>query len=495
MSTAITADGHAPAPRRDSGPAVSPRLTGPAAADVADKAATSVSLIADDADKREKFIPLTRQALMERLTRPHSWPAGQEQDARRFFRYLDYWRQQSYGAKLLDLEQSYEPFSPDSDLLITRKFADAEKMHLQRHLVDGVCQLLVQANYTRVDPKNISLIMTKESHYGLDLHVDMSAFDELAIYYRGATMRTGTRRNVKKLYLKKEEFQFPIFQRLCILFKLKPEEARIREIMAAARCERDEAEKIVKKARGEISDQIKPDFVYMKLFKNIPQTDIEMVFPNTKIRFRMFDKIKLGVTAGGGLGMGVVGTAGKIAVATNPIALAGAMLGLGGIAVRQGMNFMNQRNRYMVTMAQNLYFHSLGDNRGVMSQIAERAAEEDLKEEMLLYSVLAKERVNRRELKDVDQAIEQYLLNTFGLSLNFDLDDALTRLKRDGIVTERPDGALEALSPAMAAAHIDELWDQFLDDLPDQTRHEGVEFDIDDDNAEDPNAGVRDGAA
>ncbi len=161
--------------------------------------------------------------------------------------------------------------------------------------------------------------------------------------------------------------------------------------------------------RALLPPQINSEFIYLKLFKNIPRTDLEMIFPNTRIKFRLFDKLKLGVTAGGGLGAGIVGTAGKIAVATNPIALAGALLGLGGVALRQGMNFVNQKNRYMVTMAQNLYFHAMADNRGVMTLLADRAAEEDIKEEMLLYAVLAKERVNIRDIGEIDAAIEQYL--------------------------------------------------------------------------------------
>jgi len=201
------------------------------------------------------------------------------------------------------------------------------------------------------------------------------------------------------------------------------------------------------------------------------------VFPNTKVRFRLFDKIRLGVTAGGGLGMGVIGTAGKIAVAANPIALAGAVAALGGVAVRQAMSFLNQRNKYMVTMAQNLYFHAMADNHGVMTLLADRAAEEDIKEEMLLYSVMAKEKVSRRDLRDVDAAIEQYLLNGFGVNVDFDLDDALRRLKAEGVVTEHEDGTFTTMPPAEAAKHIDFLWDRYLDELPDQTKDEGYEFD------------------
>ena len=439
------------------------------------------AIIGSGGETREKFIPVTRQALMERLTRPTAWPAAEAQHARRFFRYLDYWRRQRYSAKLLALDHTYEPFSPDSDLLITRRFRDSERAALQQRLVGQIGELLTHANFTRIAPENVQLILTPDSHYGLNLEVDLEAFDELGIFYRGASMRTETRRSLKKLYLKKEEFDVPIFQRLCIMFKLKPRERRIAEIMQKKACEREAAEKAYDRTRAQLPPQIKPDFVYLKLFKNIPRTDLEMVFPNTRVRFRMLDKLKLGVTTGGSVGMGVVGTIGKVAVATNPVALAGAVVGLGGIALRQAISFVNQRNRYMMTMAQNLYFHAMADNKGVMALLAERAAEEDVKEEMLLYAVLAKEVVLRSDLADVDAAIEQYMQNTFGIAMDFDIEDALERLTADGLVIERPDGRLEALPPAAAALHIDALWDRYLDDLPDQTAEEGVEFDFEPD--------------
>ncbi len=428
------------------------------------------------ADDREKFIPVTRAALMERLTRPQSWRSNDAKEARRFFRYLDYWRQASYSAHLMEMGQTYEPFNPDSDLLVTRRYTDAEKITLQERLMEQTQLLLEQANYTRIDPADIALILTADSHYGLDLQVDMHAFDELMIYYRGATKRRLHRRDARKLYLFKEEYDVPIFQRLFVLFKLKPFEQRVDEVMKQQSCDRTAAEKIVRKLRGSLGAEVNSNSIYMKLFKNIPRSDIEMCFPNTTVKFRLFDKLRLGVTAGGGLGVGVVGTATKLMVAANPIALAGAVATLGGLAFRQGMKFIHKRNEYMVTMAQNLYFHALADNRSVMTALADRAAEEDIKEEMLLYSVLAKDTVHVNELADVDAAIEQQLFNTFGLNLNFDLHDALDRLVNDGIAQIGQDGWIRTLGPADAARHIDALWDNYLDELPDPTRGEGVEF-------------------
>ena len=183
---------------------------------------------------------------------------------------------------------------------------------------------------------------------------------------------------------------------------------------------------------------VKDDNIYMKLFKNIPRNDVEMVFPEHQgAASASSTSCGSASTAGGGLGIGAFGAAGKIALlATNPIVAAGAVVGLGGIAFRQAVNFMNQKQRYMVVMAQNLYFHSMADNRGVILKLADRAAEEDIKEEMLLYSVLAKERARRQDLPDIDAAIEQYLTGSFGVSVDFDFEDALDRLIADGLVTE-----------------------------------------------------------
>jgi uncharacterized protein DUF3754 len=426
---------------------------------------------------REKFLPITRRALLDRLTHPNSWPAGQASEARRLMRYLDYWRRHNYAASLLELEQLYEPFSPDSDLLTTRAFSAGEKLAMQKQVVELMQHFLVQANFAHVDPSDVKIILTKDSYYGLDLQVDLDAFEEILIFYRGATTMTERRRTAKRLFLWREEIKVPVFQRLFLLFKLKPFDVRVSEVMREQGLERKDAEKFVKRTRGLLPGSVKSDFIYMKLFKNIPRTDIEMIFPNTKVQFRLFDKIKFGVTAGSGLGMGVAGTVGKIAlVSTNPMALIGALAGLGGVAMRQASNFINQRNRYMIVMAQNLYFHAVADNRGVMTLLADRAAEEDVKEEMLLYSALAKAPVNVRDLKAVDEAIEAYIKDTFDLDVDFDISDALGRLKQDGLITELPDGTLRALPPQAAAAQIDKLWDLCLDQLPD-TPAIGHEFD------------------
>ena len=90
--------------------------------------------VIDDDEERatEHFLPVTRGALVDRLAKPQAWAPGVAPQVRRFFRYLDFWRQQRHAADLLRLTQAYEPFSPDSDLFVTRQYTDLEREDLQK---------------------------------------------------------------------------------------------------------------------------------------------------------------------------------------------------------------------------------------------------------------------------------------------------------------------------------------------------------------------------
>jgi hypothetical protein len=112
-----------------------------------------------------------------------------------------------------------------------------------------------------------------------------------------------------------------------------------------------------------------------------------------------------------------------------------------------------------------------------MIKLADRAAEEDTKEDLLLYSVLAKTQARRSDIPSIDHAIENFIFSNFGISVDFDVSDALSRLLADGLVTETSDGELRALPPTQAAQHLDQKWDVFLDHLSDFGQNdEGQEF-------------------
>jgi Protein of unknown function (DUF3754) len=79
---------------------------------------------------------------------------------------------------------------------------------------------------------------------------------------------------------------------------------------------------MARKRRSHIPTGVSSNCIYLKVFKRIPQIDLEMLFPNTRIAFKPFDKLRLMVTAGGGTVAGVVGAGTKLLAITNPLTVA-----------------------------------------------------------------------------------------------------------------------------------------------------------------------------
>ncbi len=425
--------------------------------------ATPAPAAATPTPARDHFIPISRYGLRAKLI---AWLAEDGGDQRAFGRALDClaaWRHQAYRQRLLDLIEDYLPFSPDSDTASLIELDDAGRAKARAEFIDGVERLLVQANYVRLSQEDLQRILVERSPHGLSLKVDLGDFDDLLLYYRGTAVEVQEERNPWRLYLTKDRCEVPIFQRLFLLLKLKPAEQRGAEIAAATGIDLARAVKTARKRREHLPTGVSSGKIYVKVFKRIPQVDLEMLFPNTRIAFRPFDKLKLCVTSGGGTAAGVAGTATKLLAATNPFTLAIALAGLSAVVFRQVMGFFNTRNRYMMVLAQNLYFCSLANNHGALTLIADNAEEEDVKEDMLLYAFLAGAPSYRDALPAVRDDIVRFLKGLCGASVRYDAEDALQRLTEDGLVRADPDETLTAIPPEEARAHLDVMWDRLLD--------------------------------
>lgn len=421
-----------------------------------------------DFDADEKFIPVSQFALVEALAAPHRWPDHDPTQVRLLFDYMTRWRNLYYSDKLDRLTENYLPFDPDADICGLEEVPQAHLAQYQARLFEDLRKLVEGANYDEITQDEVDQILTANSPYGVAVHVELSEFEDLMLYARGAAVEERWERDWRWLFLKHRCYRVPIFQRLFLALKFKSEEARAQEIMERYGLSEKKARKRVKKERAHLPPHLCPRSIHIKVFKHIPQIDLEMLFPNTRVRLKYIDKVKLWVTGGSGGVIGLVTAVPKIlastaTVATNPIALLMALGGLGAVFFRQVMNFFNTRNKYMMQLAQNLYFQSLSNNRGALTLLIDRAEEEDIKEDILLYSLLLKEPVHRHEIDDAKQAIEQFLMQEFGVKVSFDIPDAINRLSRDGLVREMPDGALRALPLGEALEFLRARWSEALD--------------------------------
>ena len=433
--------------------------------DITSGAAEEARLGLSQADPEERFIPVTRHDLLDRLARPEVW--GKEiEEIKTLFRVLVHWRRLDYSERQRELVRDYHPFNPDADMK-GEPLAEARLADRQREFLRHIRHLLERGNFVEIPNGTIPKLLAEQNPYGIELKVDLGEFEELLIYYRGQTTTVVKPSRLDAWVRRKKPVTLPIYQRLFVLLKLKPIEARVREIMKEENVDEKRAEKILRKLRRTMPSTVTGDLIYLKLFKFIPRSDLEMLFPNTRVMLKSFDKLRLGITAGGGTTAGVVGTVTKLTAATaiGPVGWAIAIAGLAGVIFRQVTSVFNARTQYMIELARKLYFHSIANNRSVLAMLTEGGEEEDVKEEALLYTFLVNQSVHESELQHIKDGIEHFLADAYGITINFDVKDALSRLAEDGLVKKDAAGMLTALRPTEAFMHLDRRWDGYLDGI------------------------------
>ena len=394
-----------------------------------------------------RFIPLTRQAVIADLCQDPAM-AGEREAFATLALHLQRHRGHGYRALAEEMRRCYLPFSPDRDTLRVQTFSDEETEAMKARLSRLTTHLLERANYSAIDTETLNALLNEKSPYSLRISVDLGEYDELLMFRRESYPVTHTVRNSQTFFLKRS-YETRNYRRLFILLKLKSEDARAAEIAKAQDIAHAKALKIVRKRRKQLPTGTSADFIYMKVFKDIPEHDLEMLFPLRKVEFRPFDKIKFYATAGGGTAFGVFTTTGKILAATNPFAAVGALIAFIGLLGRQVTTFFNQHTRYMMELSQRLFFHNLANNRAALALLLDRAEEEDVKEDLIALYFNAGETVPESALPSRKARIDGIIKARYGAAVDFELSDAVSRLKGDGVL--RTEG--EALVfPSLAEA-------------------------------------------
>lgn len=357
------------------------------------------------------------------------------------------------------LKDCYAPFNPDKDTRVLNQLGDN---HIEQHhlkLERELTSLLNLANFEQVSESDVNQALTEESLFKVKLHVDFNDFEKVLFFRRGTAQKTETLHTW--FGLRKTQIDVCLYERVVIYVRFKNQEyfqAQQREQLL-----------------------FKPGTSLIKLFRNVPKNDLEMLFPNTEIRMKPIDKLLIGVpTAVGGLFMLITKLGSTlllvfsviafwIGLSSQPaeinqaslIALAVGLAGLGGFLWRQFTKYKNRKIHFMKQLSENLYHKNLDNNAGVFFNIIDAAEEEECKEALLAYYHLltSPEAITAKQL---DQRIETWFDENFQCILDFEIDDALTKLERLGIVSVN-DGRYQALDINASNQILDERWDQIFE--------------------------------
>jgi hypothetical protein len=133
---------------------------------------------------------------------------------------------------------------------------------------------------------------------------------------------------------------------------------------------------------------------------------------------------------------------------------------LAAYCFRQYNNFINKKIRYSKMLSDSLYFKNLGNNSGAFYSLLNSSEEEILKETILAYSFLHK--TPHLSALELDNQIESWFRTHLNTELDFDVSDALLKLKNIGLGIET-DGKWEVASLDKSITIIDALWDSVFD--------------------------------
>ncbi len=323
--------------------------------------------------------------------------------------------------KLVSLKKHYQPFNPDRELLIDESISTNADI-----CINEIKELLTAANYNELNQQQIEYALQKTSPYGLQIHIDFSTFSDVSLFYRGKSSSTFQLRDWKTLYIKKKNINLIRYQRLFLLIRYK--------------------------------DQHSKPGLHLKLFKDILRPDLEMLFPECKIRMKVFDKVKLAITGGGGTAGGLFATIGKVTAAVTPWTIAIAVGGFAMLLWRQLSKIFIQKTRYMATLAQNLYFHNLDNNAGAITYLIDLARQEEIKEVILAYALLNLKNINTQE--ELDSACEKWFDEKFNHQIDFDISDAVKKLEQFDIIKNNE--SLECSESNQIIENLNKQWISFM---------------------------------
>jgi hypothetical protein len=404
----------------------------------------------------ERFIPFRKTSVVDMCA--DEVDDDERESFRAFTELLASLLHHEFRSRLETIKDSYYPFNPDSETRTVVELDVDERHAAQERLVAELTDLAEAANFERISTEDLNRAFVEESLMKVKLEADFDDFEQVVFYRRGEHTRE---EEVKHLFgLRRRTITFANYGKVLMYVKFK------------------DAEHFEGKG-GSVGDlPFTPGSTIIKLFQDVPRADLEMLFPNARVRMRRIDKLLIGVPA---LISGIVVLVTKVLAALIPVllllgfwlgvhsqpvelnkgqlvALAAGLAALGGYVVRQIGSFKNRKIQFMKALSENLYFRNLDNDAGVFHHLLDAAEEEEVKEAVLAYHFL---RLADRPLtpSELDGRIEEWFAKRWDAEFDFEVDDGVGKLRRLRLIDEDEQGRLVAVELEEAKRRLDETWD------------------------------------
>ena len=396
----------------------------------------------DDSPKneREHFIPIRQSELVACLSQQLS--GSERQKFIQLSRIVSATFHYEFHLRMERLKDAYADFDPDrdtatvsSDDVSTSKGPDPESFF------DATMELLERANFNRLDRSDVEATIGAASGWGVNLHVDFDLFERLEVYARGDVVGTKIRRRLRNRY-RDESVEVPMYQRLVVVFQLRE--------------------------GNRLTHGIDSNRLYLKLFKNIPKMDLDMLLPGTRVKITRFDQSKIILPTLSGIVMALIKIIKGVALlatatVTGVLSFLGLLGGTIGYGVKSFLGYMRTKDKYQLNLTRSLYFQNLDNNSGVLFRLLDEAEEQEVREALLAWFLLWQQAPEEGWTnEEIDIAAEDFLEQHFGVRVDFEIDDAMAKLDRLGLSQKNQHGKWTATSITRSLAELDRAWDDLF---------------------------------
>lgn len=404
--------------------------------------------------KRENYIPFNKEFLLEQQLNAFGEDQKKIDDFKKLFDIVEhYYHYESFNLNR-NLKQNYALFDPDLSIKERSNFIGKSDFKVFK---DTLQQVLERGNYIKIDKQTLDAAFQDSDLIGLNLSIDFNAFKDYELYVRG---HHKSKEKVTKFWFWKKKIEIEYYDRVLIYLNYSDSDFL--------------NEKKVKLGKM----PIEPGSIGLKIFKRVPKNDIETIFPNAIPKMSTKDKLLLWVPGlFGGLSLlsakvipalinmyDAYQTGETIDLLNSKTSLNQGLIALGILGAycfRQYNNFVNKKIRYSKMLSDSLYFKNLGNNSGAFYSLLNSSEEEALKETILAYTFLH-ESEKPLSAEELDHKIESWFKTKLNTDLDFDVKDALDKLKNIGLGVEN-NGKWSVISLEESLVKIDELWDNVFD--------------------------------
>jgi hypothetical protein len=400
--------------------------------------------------KREQYIPFDKEFLLEQQLSEYTLDKIEAEDFRKLFDILEHYFHYEAFNLILKLKQNYALFDPDLNPKERAGFTGKSDFSVFK---ETLLKVLERGNYSFVDQDTLNDAFKKSDLIGLKLAIDFNDFKDYGIYVRGHHKTT---EKVPKFFFWKKEIEFEYYDRVMVYLNYNDADYFNEKKVRLSRLPFD------------------PGCIVLKIFKRVPKNDLETIFPNAIPRMSTTDKILFWVPGIGG-GISLLSTkvipaliamyaayksGESIDLLNSKTALNQGLIALGvlgGYLFRQYSSFVNKKIKFSKMLSDSLYFKNLGNNSGAFYSLLNSSEDEELKETILAYAFLNRSR-NPLTEEELDYQIESWFKIKLNTELDFDVKDALLKLKNIDLGIET-NGKWEVITLDEALIRIDEVWD------------------------------------